>query len=185
MAEQCIFCQIAKGSIPSKKVYEDDKVVAVLDINPALPGHLLVIPKEHISIMPQIQPSLVGHLGVVAKKLSHLILKKLGVEGVSVFIANGGAAGQRSPHFMMHVIPRIEEDNVGLNPEKGQLSDEDLRKLQSSVTGCVDKYFRKKPVEMSTQAPNQRVTNSDSKNGNKNSSNKDSLDAISDLLGGK
>jgi histidine triad (HIT) family protein len=113
--QQCVFCHIASGKIPAKKVYDDDKVAAVLDINPATPGHILIIPKNHVAIMPQMSDDLIAHLGMVAKQLSHAVIRALKVDGTSVFVANGIAAGQRAPHFLLHVIPRSQNDNVGLN----------------------------------------------------------------------
>ena len=72
--KQCIFCQIIAGKIPSKKIYEDEKCLAVLDINPAAKGHLLLLPKEHYAIMPQIPDKILSHLFLVSKKL--FIFKK-------------------------------------------------------------------------------------------------------------
>ncbi len=110
--QQCIFCQIISGKIPSKKVYSDDKCMAVMDINPAVKGHILLLPKEHYSIMPQVPEKEIGHLLLVSKYLSQIILKTLKVSGTNVFVANGGIAGQRAQHFMLHIIPRKEGDKV-------------------------------------------------------------------------
>jgi len=110
--QQCIFCQIIAGKIPSKKVYSDDKCIAVMDINPATKGHVLLLPKEHYSIMPQVPDKEIGHLLMVSKYLSQIVLKTLKVSGTNVFVANGGIAGQRAQHFMLHLIPRKEGDKV-------------------------------------------------------------------------
>lgn len=110
--QQCIFCKIVKGDIPSKKVYEDNECIAVLDINPANSGHLLLLPKEHYAIMPQLPEELVSHLAMVSKALSHATLKALKSQGTTVFIANGVAAGQKAPHFMIHIIPRFADDGL-------------------------------------------------------------------------
>lgn len=110
--QQCIFCQIISGKISSKKVYSDDKCMAVMDINPAVKGHILLLPKEHYSIMPQVPEKEIGHLLLVSKYLSQIILKTLKVSGTNVFVANGGIAGQRAQHFMLHIIPRKEGDKV-------------------------------------------------------------------------
>ena len=110
--QQCIFCQIVSGKIPAKKIYEDEKTVVVLDINPAAKGHVLVLPREHYAILPHVPPEEIGHLFAVAKAMSHLFLKNLNATGSTVFIANGAIAGQRAPHFMIHVIPRKETDNL-------------------------------------------------------------------------
>jgi len=110
--EQCPFCKIIKGEIPAKKVYEDDKILAVLDINPANKGHTLVMPKEHYPIMPLIPPEIFEHLAVRTRELSKSIKDGMLVFGNNIFIANGAAAGQQSQHFMFHIIPREENDGI-------------------------------------------------------------------------
>ncbi len=115
--QQCIFCQIISGKIPSKKVYEDDKVIAVLDVNPAAIGHVLLLPKEHYAIMPQIPDSELSYLFTLAKHISQSMLRALKVEGTNLFVANGLAAGQKAQHFMIHIIPRKEGDEVLKLPE--------------------------------------------------------------------
>ncbi len=110
--QQCIFCQIITGKIPAKKIYEDDKTIAVLDINPAAKGHLLLLPKEHYAIMPQLPDQEISLLFTLAKRLSHVVLKALKLSGTTIFVANGLAAGQRAQHLMIHIIPRKEGDGL-------------------------------------------------------------------------
>lgn len=110
--KQCVFCQIVAGKVQSKKVYEDDIVLAVLDINPANPGHILLVTKEHYAIMPQIPDDEVAHVFMVAKSLSNSMLRSIDAQGTNIFVANGIAAGQRAQHFMVHVIPRKQNDGV-------------------------------------------------------------------------
>ncbi|MEK6922031.1 MAG: HIT domain-containing protein [Nanoarchaeota archaeon] len=110
--QQCPFCKIVKGEIPSKKVYEDDKVLAILDINPAAKGHLLVMPKEHYPIMPLIPPEMFEYLFTKTKHLSAALKEGLLLFGDTLFIANGYAAGQQSSHFMLHLIPRETPDGL-------------------------------------------------------------------------
>lgn len=116
--KQCIFCQIINGKIPSKKLYDDDKAIAILDINPATKGHVLLLPKEHYAIMPQIPDTELGHLFGVSKKISQALLRGLKVSGTSIFVANGLVAGQRAQHFIIHVIPRQEGDGLLVMNEK-------------------------------------------------------------------
>lgn len=110
--KQCIFCQIIAGKVQSKKVYEDENVLAILDINPANPGHVLLMTKEHYSIMPQIPEDEVAHVFMVAKSLSNSMLRSIDAQGTNIIVANGIAAGQRAQHFMAHVIPRKEKDGI-------------------------------------------------------------------------
>lgn len=132
--QNCIFCHIIQGKVPSKKVYEDSVCLAILDINPANPGHILLMPKNHAVVMPQLSDEEIGHLGIVAKKLSHACLKALQVQGVNIFAANGAVAGQKAPHFMMHVIPRKEGDGIAVFqiPEK-KINPQEQLKLQELV----------------------------------------------------
>lgn len=112
--KNCVFCHIASGKVPARKVYEDDECVAVLDINPASQGHVLLMPKEHYTVMFQVPEELLGHIFIIAKGLSQAGLKAFQSKGTTIFAANGVAAGQRAPHFMLHVIPRSQGDSVGL-----------------------------------------------------------------------
>ena len=130
--QQCIFCQIIGGGVPSKKLFEDDSILAVLDINPATRGHVLVLPKEHYAIMPQIPEQELGHLFTVSKKVSQAILKGLKVQGTSLFIANGLAAGQRAQHFMIHLIPRQEGDGI-LPFEPKFVDDATIQKVRTAI----------------------------------------------------
>ncbi|MBN1386507.1 HIT domain-containing protein [Candidatus Woesearchaeota archaeon] len=127
--QNCIFCHIVSGRVSSKKIYEDDKAIAVLDINPANPGHILLMPKEHHMIMPQMPDDLINHIGMLAKQLSHAALKALKVEGTDIFVANGAIAGQKSPHFMVHIIPRKENDGLRLILPENQIDTSQLRQL--------------------------------------------------------
>jgi histidine triad (HIT) family protein len=143
--QQCVFCHIASGKIPAKKVYEDDKVAAVLDINPAAPGHILVVPKNHVAIMPQMAEDLVVHLGMIAKQLSHALIRALKVDGTSVFVANGVAAGQRAPHFLLHVIPRGKDDEIGLQPPVVKIDEKVASQVYDKLVKSVSKQFGKEP----------------------------------------
>ncbi|PIN87141.1 hypothetical protein COV19_01130 [Candidatus Woesearchaeota archaeon CG10_big_fil_rev_8_21_14_0_10_44_13] len=131
--QNCIFCHIISGKVASKKIFEDDKCIAIMDINPANPGHILLMPKEHYAIMPLIPEDIIGHLFMVAKGLSHASLRALKVEGTNIFVANGVAAGQKAQHFMIHVVPRKEKDglNCFMLPKKRVTDDQidEIRKI--------------------------------------------------------
>ncbi len=110
--DNCIFCRLSAGS--EEKVYEDPDFAAVLDINPAAPGHTILFTKEHYALMHQIPAPVLARMLAVAKQISHDMLRKLKVRGTSVFAANGSAAGQKAPHFIIHIIPRSGADQVNL-----------------------------------------------------------------------
>ena len=137
--QQCIFCHIIKGEVASKKVYDDEKCIAILDINPANPGHVLILPKEHYVIMPVVPEDIIKHIFMVAKHVSAILLKALQAQGTSIFVANGAVAGQKAQHFMIHVIPRMEKDNLNFNlPEK----DADEKVLESLRKKLYEKISR-------------------------------------------
>ena len=145
--QQCIFCQILSGKVPSKKIYEDDKCLAILDINPAAKGHLLLLTKEHYSIMPQIPDGILGHLAIISKYLSQSLLKILKVGGTNIFIANGLAAGQKAQHFMVHIIPRKEGDGL-LEIDEKLIEKEMQDKVRTSVESRLNELLG---VEVETQ----------------------------------
>ncbi|MFW5991407.1 MAG: HIT family protein [Candidatus Nanoarchaeia archaeon] len=140
-AQNCIFCQIAQGKIQSKKIYEDEKVVSFLDINPANPGHLLLVPKTHYSLMMQMPKEEVTHIFSVAQGLSNALLKSLDVEGTTIFTANGGVAGQKAPHFMIHVIPRQQNDGLNFIPPQKEADAGALEKFREKLVPLVKQYL--------------------------------------------
>ena len=135
--KQCIFCQIVSGKVQSKNIYEDDKVIALLDINPANPGHTLLITKEHYSIMPQIPDDEVAHVFMVVKSLSNSMLKSIEAQGTNVIVANGIAAGQRAQHFMVHIIPRKENDNINLVLPQRNMSEIEIEEIGNKLIAAL------------------------------------------------
>lgn len=133
---QCPFCKIVAGEIPANKVFEDDKILAIADINPAAPGHLLVMPKEHYPIMPLIPPETFSHLFSMIKFISRAQKKAVPCQQNSIFIANGGAAGQRSSHFMLHIIPREPNDGLtkDFSPPEKQLDPQQTAQLAQMLS---------------------------------------------------
>ena len=137
--KQCIFCQIVEGKVQSKKIYEDDKVIGILDINPANPGHTLLLTKIHYSIMPQIPDEEIASIFSVAKSISNSMLRGMDAHGTNIFVANGIAAGQKAQHFMVHIIPRKENDGVNFVLPQKIMKQEEIEsvgdKLISYITG--------------------------------------------------
>jgi histidine triad (HIT) family protein len=131
--QNCIFCSIAAGKIPSKKVYEDEICIAVLDINPAASGHILLLPKKHAAVMPQIEGQEISHMFMVAKSLSNVLLRALKAEGTNIFVANGALAGQRAPHFMIHIIPRKDGDGLSLLLPQRAIEPEDMANVHDAL----------------------------------------------------
>ena len=112
-ATDCIFCKIISGELPSSKVYEDNDVLAFLDIKPVNPGHTLVIPKKHFENIHDTPDDIFAKTMVAAKKIADAILK-LGAKGVNIGMNNGSAAGQIVFHAHVHVMPRYGKDSFSL-----------------------------------------------------------------------
>lgn len=108
----CVFCLINEGKIPSKKIYEDDKVIAILDISQATYGHTLVIPKEHYEDIFSMPLDLYLHLQEVVYKLAKEITTKLNASSCNILNNNGELAGQTVKHFHVHILPRYENDDL-------------------------------------------------------------------------
>ena len=143
--EQCIFCKIIHGEIPSKQIYDDDLAFVILDINPANEGHLIILPKEHYQIMPQLPEETLNHLTSLSKKLSKTLLQSLQTGGTSIFIANGAAAGQRAPHFMIHVIPRKKDDELFKLPKK-EIQQSRLVEIQKVIINNLSKMLKRPAI---------------------------------------
>lgn len=132
--QQCIFCRIAKGEVPTKKVYEDTEFIAFLDINPLSPGHTQVIPKEHFSVLPQIPDELNAKYFEVVKKLSSAIYDAMNAQGINILQGSGQAAGQVVMHASMQIIPRFEDDRVDLTKWNAKkMPDEQLTEIQKRI----------------------------------------------------
>jgi len=110
--EGCPFCDIALGKVPSRRVYEDEHVVAVLDINPASQGHMILIPKKHFSTLLELPSSLMTYMASMCKQLSWAVLRTMKAQGTTIILAQGEAAGQTIPHIFFHIIPRKDQDGL-------------------------------------------------------------------------
>ena len=142
MKENCIFCKIIKKELDSKIVFEDDICVAILDISPVTTGHLLLMPKEHYMMMPMVPNEILGHLSVISKYLSDLLKQTFDTKNVTIYMANGAAAGQQSQHFMMHIIPRYENDGVDFNLDgkEKKLSEDELVNLRDKLKSALENF---------------------------------------------
>ncbi len=123
--ENCIFCKIANGEIPSATLYEDEDFRVILDLGPASKGHALILPKKHYPDLYALPDELAAKAMVLAKKMITKLAGALGCEGYNVVQNNGALAGQTVFHFHIHLIPRYKDDGVGLGWKAGKLSDSD------------------------------------------------------------
>jgi histidine triad (HIT) family protein len=133
--EDCIFCKVLAGEIPSERVYEDEHAIAVMDINPWTRGHAVVIPRRHATDIHEISDEDLQHVIVAAKRLAGQVKERLGADGVNLLQSNGKVAWQTIFHLHFHVIPRYEGDPLEL-PTRPQPADpEELAEVAKEIRG--------------------------------------------------
>lgn len=132
----CIFCKIIKGEIPADKVFENDNILAFLDINPVNLGHVLVIPKIHYDNLEETPDDIVCEMMNAAKKIGLIMKDAIGADGFNLQLNNGEAAGQAVNHVHLHVMPRFSGDGLKLWPGR-ESSDEEratvAKKIRSKI----------------------------------------------------
>lgn len=128
----CIFCKIVAGQVPCTKLYEDEDVLAFLDINPVTYGHTLVISKEHYSTFLSTPKAIMNKVMNVAQRIGQVQIEQLGAKGVNILINSYEAAGQVIPHFHVHVIPRYTAKD-GFRLEFKELKDVNLPKVAEEI----------------------------------------------------
>lgn len=111
MEEDCIFCKIARGEIPSKKILETENFFAIKDINPKTKGHSLVISKKHYKTLLDMPSSLFGEFLEAAKKLAIKLMDEEKAAGFNLVVSNYEVAGQLVPHVHLHILPRKKDDS--------------------------------------------------------------------------
>lgn len=121
--ENCIFCKINGGEIPSTTIYEDDDFKVILDINPASKGHAVILPKNHAADIFSLEDEDCAKIFGVAKKCATAMKKVLGCEGINILQNNGEIAGQTVFHLHVHLIPRYKDDTVNISWKPGTAQD--------------------------------------------------------------
>lgn len=132
--ENCIFCKILAGEIPSATVYEDELFQAILDVNPAARGHVIILPKNHAANLFELPDEDASRILIVARKIAAAMMKTWHCDGINILQNNGEAAGQSVFHLHVHVIPRFEGDtehiNIGWRPGE---TPEDLQAIADEI----------------------------------------------------
>lgn len=131
--ENCIFCKIANGEIPSRTLYEDDRFRVILDLGPATKGHALILPKNHYADLFALPEDEAAKAAKLAKKMGAKLVEKLHADGLNVVQNNGETAGQTVKHFHIHLIPRYENDGQHILWNPGKMSDEELDSVAETV----------------------------------------------------
>ena len=112
-SDDCIFCKIVRGEIPSSVIFEDDICMAFLDVFPVSKGHSLLIPKKHYVNLFDVDPDVAAHMARRLLELTRGVKNATGEEGIMIVVANGAGAGQEVPHLHFHAIPRSRGSNFG------------------------------------------------------------------------
>ena len=133
--ENCIFCKIANGEIPSRTLYEDKDFRVILDLGPATRGHALILPKEHAANLFELPEETAGKAMILAKKMAARMKEKLNCDGFNVIQNNGEVAGQTVFHFHMHLIPRYENDGQPIQMKSGEAMAEELDAVKAQILG--------------------------------------------------
>jgi histidine triad (HIT) family protein len=116
----CLFCKIVAGELPSTRVHEDDRVIAIMDVFPATRGHVLVIPRAHAADVHEVSEEDLAAAAAIAKRLAGRAMGGLGADGVTIMQSNGAAAWQTVFHYHVHVIPRYQNDPLVLPWRPGE-----------------------------------------------------------------
>jgi len=145
--KQCVYCKIINKEIPAKTVFEDNITLALLDIYPAKKGHLVFTLKEHYPIVPLIPAEEFAHFFGLVPALSRSLQSAMVATGITLFIANGGVAGQQFPHFLAHIFPRDQGDGFYnfLFKAGKTLPPEKVVAVQRQLLGLMQNYFTKNP----------------------------------------
>jgi histidine triad (HIT) family protein len=131
----CLFCKIVAGDLPATLVREDERTVALMDINPATRGHLLVLPREHARNLLEITDDDLAACASAAKRLAALVSDRLGADGVNVLNSCGRAAWQTVFHFHLHVIPRYDADPLRLPWTPAPGDRDEIAAVAAELTG--------------------------------------------------
>ena len=134
--ENCIFCKIAAGEIPSNTIYEDDSFRVILDLGPATKGHALVLPNNHYADLYEIPEDVLADAAKVAKKVAGTMKEKLSCDGLNLVQNNGETAGQTVMHFHLHIIPRYANDGQHILWKPTSPSPEELAAIKDTIVGA-------------------------------------------------
>ena len=131
--DNCIFCKLANGEIPTATLYEDDDFRVILDAGPAAKGHALILPKEHYANLYELDDEVAAKVLPLAKKMITKLTDILGCDGYNLVQNNGEAAGQTVFHFHMHLIPRYEGDDVTVKWEGHSMDADEMDQLRRDI----------------------------------------------------
>ncbi len=132
--DDCIFCKIANGEIPTNTVYEDEKFRVILDLAPATRGHALILPKDHFANIYELPEDRAADVMILAKKMATKMTEKLNCDGFNLVQNNGECAGQTVFHFHYHLIPRYKNDGQNIFWAPTKPSEDELKAVHDILT---------------------------------------------------
>lgn len=132
--QNCIFCKLANGEIPTYSIYEDERFRVILDAEPANKGHALILPKSHYKNIYELPDNMAADVMILAKKMAVTMTEKLHCDGFNLVQNNNEVAGQTVFHFHMHLIPRYINDNQEIGWNKLQLSNDEFEAIRKQIT---------------------------------------------------
>lgn len=137
MENQCVFCKIIAGEIPSATIYEDDAFKVIMDISPAAKGHAIMLPKKHFANLYEMDDETASKALIVARKVATAMKEELGCAGLNLVQNNGEAAGQTVFHFHMHLIPRNQGDSVNVTWKPGSYGDGEAAQIAAAIASKI------------------------------------------------
>ena len=136
-SEGCVFCRIVRGEIPSRKVFEDDSTLAMLDVSPLAPGHILVVPKIHFERVEDLSPEISNALFSTVQRLTGPVRRSVNAHALTIGINDGREAGQVVPHVHIHISPRDRNDGGGkihsIMSRRPRLSEDDMARIAEKI----------------------------------------------------
>lgn len=136
--DDCVFCKIIRGEIPSRKIYEDKHTLSFMDVAMDVDGHILAVPKVHVKNILDCDPDTLAHLMNTVKRISNQLVDNCGYDGVNLLNASDESAGQSVPHFHIHIIPRKKDDGIDAWPAFNGATRDAEQVYQEIVQGISD-----------------------------------------------
>jgi histidine triad (HIT) family protein len=137
LVADCVFCRIIRGEIPAERIYEDEHVLAFLDIGPLAAGHSVVIPRYHAAALENLPADWAAHVARALGPLARAVVAVTGADGYNILLNNGAVAGQVVPHVHFHIVPRRPDDQLGYRWHASPADAEQLAEIGSCVRAAL------------------------------------------------
>ncbi len=137
LVPDCVFCRIIRGEIPAQLIFEDEHVLAFLDIGPLAAGHAVVIPRYHAAALEDLPADWAAHVARALGPLARAVVAATGAEGYNILLNNGAVAGQVVPHVHFHIVPRRADDRLGYRWHASPATPNELAEIGSRVRAAL------------------------------------------------